>query len=60
MHSPLRQWTWGTGANEQQRYIFLDLGDGDVVMIVIDSSYPDRFDDLVAQAMPIIESFTFK
>jgi hypothetical protein len=53
-------WTWGSQAGEQQRLIFLDLGDGDVVLIGIDSSEPDRYDELVAQAMPIIESFTFK
>ena len=41
--------------------IFLDLGGGDVVMIVIDFTYLYRYDIILnPQAMPIAESFTFK
>ena len=53
-------WGWGIAGLERQRLILLDLGDGHTVIIGIDSTYPDRFDDLVAQAMPIVESFRFK
>jgi hypothetical protein len=48
-----------TGA-EQDRMIFVDLGAGNVVLIAIDSTDPARFDELVAQATPIIATFAFK
>jgi hypothetical protein len=44
---------------ERVRLILLDLGDGDVVAILFDSSDPSRFDKLVADGMPIVESFKF-
>jgi hypothetical protein len=54
-------WDWRMSAPEHWRLILLDLGSGDVVAIFIDdSSTPSRFDELVAQAMPIVQSFTFK
>ena len=53
-------WSWGMSGAEQVRFILLDLGDGDTVMFAIDSTDPDRFDGLVAEAMPIVESFDFK
>jgi hypothetical protein len=54
-------WDWRMSAPEKWRLILLDLGGGKVVTIILDdSSSPSRFDDLVAQAMPIVESFTFK
>ena len=52
--------SFGIGGPERSRFIALDLGDGDVAMIVVDDGQGDRFDELVAQAMPIIESMTFK
>jgi hypothetical protein len=52
-------WVWGIQEGERQRIIFLDLGVGDVVMVAIDSTHPDRYDELVSQAMPIIESLRF-
>jgi hypothetical protein len=45
---------------ERQRLILVDLGDGDVVGIVIETSDPAAFDAFVAEAMPIVESFRFK
>jgi hypothetical protein len=42
------------------RLIFLDLGAGDILMVNVLSADPARFDSLVAQAMPIIESFIFE
>jgi hypothetical protein len=45
---------------ERERLIVLDLGQGDVIGIRIFSHDPARFDALVAQAMPIIESIQFE
>ena len=45
---------------ERHRLIFLDVGIGAPLLIDIESSDPARFDALVAEAMPIIQSFTFK
>lgn len=53
-------WSWGVMSGEHQRLILLDLGDGDTVLIGIESVYPDRWDALLAEAMPIVESFDFK
>ena len=51
----------GSAAPEKWRLILLDLGDSNVIAIILDdSSSVSRFDDLVTQAMPIVESFTFK
>ena len=49
----------GLAGSEKVRLVFVDVG-GQVALVVIDSSDPARFDDLVTQAMPIIGSFTFK
>ena len=59
---------WGVGINkgERQRLILLDLGGGHVLGVLIDDRNdragpdPARFNALVQQAMPIIQSFTFK
>jgi hypothetical protein len=53
-------WNLGLRGEARMRLIFLDLGQGDVVLIAVVSDDPVRFDDLVAQSMPIIESFDFK
>jgi hypothetical protein len=54
-------WDWRMSAVEKWRLILLDLGGNDVVAIVLDdSSSPSRFDELVSEAMPIVESFRFK
>jgi hypothetical protein len=47
-------------AGERVRLVFLDLGDGDLVQIHVYSSDSARFDALVQQAMPIIESLRFE
>jgi hypothetical protein len=52
--------TFSIVAGHRARLVFLDLGDGDLAMVAIYSSDLARFDELVAQSMPIIESFTFK
>ena len=54
-------WDWRMSAPEKWRLILLALGDSDVITFIIDdSSSVSRFDDLVTQAMPIVESFKFK
>ena len=45
---------------ERQRVMFVDIGGLAVVGIVISASDATSFDDFTAQAMPIIESMTFK
>ncbi len=56
----------GVFPGEHQRLILLDLGKSDVLGILIDdrndsaASDSSRFDALVAAAMPVIQSFTFK
>jgi hypothetical protein len=54
-------WDWRMSAPERWRLVLLDLGTGNVVAIIVDdSSTPSRFDELVTQAMPIIQAFTFQ
>jgi hypothetical protein len=48
------------GGTERERLILLDLGDGDVLAIVVWASDQAAFDALVPEAMPIVESFRFK
>jgi hypothetical protein len=51
---------WGVAGGELQRYLFVDIGGGTTVAIIVDdNSRPSRFAELVAQAMPIIATFTF-
>jgi hypothetical protein len=49
----------GIGGDERVRLVFIDVG-GQVALVVVDSSDPARFDDLVSQAMPIVQSFKFQ
>ncbi|MDF2735999.1 MAG: hypothetical protein K0S97_2623 [Chloroflexota bacterium] len=50
---------WGAMVTEASRYIFLELADQTVVLIEI-AATTDRFDVLLAEAMPIVESFVFE
>jgi hypothetical protein len=52
-------WTAGIAGQERYRVIVIDL-DGHPLGILIDSSDPAKFDDLVSQSMPIINSFKFQ
>lgn len=45
---------------EVHRLILVDLGAGELLAIVIDSSDPARFDDLVAASMPIVSSLVIR
>jgi hypothetical protein len=53
-------WDFGISAGERIRAILLDLGQGDVVLIFVDAGDGTKFDALVAEAMPIVQSMTFK
>ena len=57
---PTNGWGFGLGDKERARIILVDLGSGQTGLIVVDSGDPTRFDQLATDAMPIIESFTFK
>ena len=57
---PTNGWGFGLWDKERARIILVDLGSGQTGLIVIDSGDPTRFDQLATDAMPIIESFTFK
>jgi hypothetical protein len=50
----------GVPGAHRQRLILVDLGDGDILGIQIDSADPADFDGFVAEAMPVVESFTFE
>jgi hypothetical protein len=52
--------SWPIGGDEQMRLVFVDIGQGDVALIWVDATDPARFGSLAAEAMPIIESMTFK
>ena len=47
-------------APARQRLIFLDLGNERVAAILIRAVDPDQFDEFLAEAMPIVESFDFR
>jgi hypothetical protein len=54
------QWNWGIGTTERQRVILVELAPDNVLLIAIDdASSPSRSDELVAAAMPIVDSFEF-
>jgi hypothetical protein len=48
------------GEDQRVRLILLDLGDGDVVAIGIWTRDQATLDAWIPEAMPVIESFTFK
>ena len=58
--TPPDTYSWGIGQGQTDRIILLDLGEGQVVLIGITTNRPGAFDALVAEAMPIIESFEFE
>ena len=52
--------TLGMFRGERKRLTLLDLGAGDLLGIVVFSTDPVRFDALVGEATPILESIKFK
>jgi hypothetical protein len=51
---------WAVAKGDRMRVILVDLPAGTTVAITVDPEDPARFDALVGEAMPIIESFDFK
>jgi hypothetical protein len=45
---------------EHERLILLDLGDGDVLLIVVWAGDQATFDPFIAAAMPIVQSLKFE
>jgi hypothetical protein len=56
-------WVWGIGwpgNTDRQRLVLVELSPDNVLLIGIeDTSSPSRFDELIAEAMPIVESLEF-
>jgi hypothetical protein len=50
----------GLTSTEADRYLFLDLGGGDIVVIELQVFEPASLNDFAAEAMPIVESFRFR
>jgi hypothetical protein len=51
---------WRMTATSRWRLILVDVAKGRTMAILIDAfDEPSRFDDLVAEAMPIVTSFEF-
>jgi hypothetical protein len=53
-------WTFGVRSTERALLVFVDIGQGNTVVFIVDSTYRSRFQTLANDAMPIIESFTFR
>lgn len=51
---------WALAKGDRMRVILVDLPAGTTVAITIDAEDPATFDTLVAETMPIVESFDFK
>lgn len=60
---PGESWGWGIGwasGTERQRIILVEIGPDNILLVALDdTSSPSRFDELVAAAMPIVESLEF-
>jgi hypothetical protein len=57
-------WAWSAGGyvgmtQDPLRFILVDLGEDDVVIVAVDSTHPDDQAALVEAAMPVVESMTF-
>ncbi len=50
---------WGIYGDERMRLILVDLGTGGVLAVAIDTTFPERWEELLDGAMPIVESFRF-
>jgi hypothetical protein len=62
--SPDSNWWYGTGGAaagtpDPIRFVLLDLGDGQTVLVTIDTSDPAQQAAWVAEAMPIVQTLTF-
>ena len=52
-------WHLAVAAEDRQRFVLVDLGDGNTVAIGIDARDSTTFDAFVVDAMPIVETFEF-
>jgi hypothetical protein len=52
-------WHAAIAAGDRQRAVIADIGNDGAVVIFVDSFDPATLDDLVADAMPVIETFEF-
>ena len=52
-------WHMAIASGDRQEFILVDLAGGDTVMVNIDTADPATLDAIVAQAMPIVETFEF-
>ncbi|HET6745407.1 MAG TPA: hypothetical protein VFH90_06090 [Candidatus Limnocylindria bacterium] len=52
-------WHMAVPPGDRQDYMLVDLAGGDTILIIIDTTDPAALDAIVAQAVPIIESFEF-
>jgi hypothetical protein len=52
-------WHLAIAAGDRQRFVLVDLGDGNTVAINLDARDSTTFDAFVAEAMPIVETFEF-
>jgi hypothetical protein len=51
---------WALGTGDRMRVILVDLPSGTTVAVSIDPEDPATFDSLVAETMPVVESFDFR
>ena len=51
---------WAMEQNDPMRVILFDLPGGGTVLVTIDPEDPSKFDQLLAETMPIVESLDFK
>jgi len=50
---------WALNVGDRWHITLIDIGDGDTVAVVVDSADDEDLEALVAEALPIIESFEF-
>lgn len=54
------RWVFGPVGTDRVRVILLDLGSGDLVFISLEDGDGTKLDQLVTEAMPIVQSFRFE
>ncbi len=54
------QWEWGPNRPELQRFIFVDVGGGHTVAIVLAAPVAADFSQFVDEATPIVQTMTFE
>lgn len=54
------RWIFGPIDSERARIILVDIGNGDLVLIVLDAGDGTKLAQLATDAMPIVQTFTFE